>query len=1355
VAAWGDVVPRANLEHIGMGVQPNRQTTHPERTPGLPGARKSLSSKFLIPVACFTLLLAGWLIYDAYVSQRQHTDQLLSAQADLALNFDLAMRKYVKEVIRPAAAERLGEESFVPELMSTSYVARRVFCSVQEEFPEYLLKFSSLRPRNPINQAGPDEARIIDYFAEHPDANRWSGRLEIDGALYWATFAPRRAHADCLACHGDPADAPDTMLARYGATRGFGWQEGDVIGLDTIGIPLRAEEAHLQSAVVLKSVTCVLATALLFWAIARVFRRRVRTPLREMADHFERCALNDPEHLTAPIAAHHDDEIGAMAQGFNVMAARLKTAYHELEERIQDRATALSQAQSELHQSEQRYRSMVQDQRDVLYQADADGNITFVNQACARVLCVTADEFEGRTILDFVPPEEHQTIREALSGLTPSRPDVSLEHQLIVSEEERHWFHWNISGRFDPDGRLTDVQAVGRDVTDRKQAEHALHQKERFLSSVLDAIEDGLLVLDRDLEVLRTNRATAEIFGTSPVVIGEKCHMVLHGSDEACEDCPCLPAIETGSCQRLVRALPDDQGDETWLEISAYPLRDGADEVIGVIELVRDVTERLRQDEEHRELLHKRAELEQIINRSRSVAFLWEASPGWPVLYVSNNIAEFGYTPEELYSGERPFASLIHPDDIEMVAAEVREYAESGRDDFHQEYRIRAADGTYRWVEDHTWVRRDEDGKATHYQGILYDVTTRRESEERLAQSARLEHAINRLLNEAITTSDPEEACALCLDIAAELTQSSFGWIAELNDRQRLDTLAVSDRGSGTSLLPSAGLPEEWRNLKLDSFWGEALQTDAPVLINDPKWEPEQADLPGAHPPIESFLAVPYGTRSQSLGMIAVANRTEPYTPEDVDALRQLGAVFVEVLARKRTEWQLRETNAQLMATLAKQRQTAAELEAAMGQLEAAVETARSADQAKSEFLANMSHEIRTPMTAILGFTEAIIDGCPRSCDFGEHELPRIMATVQRNGKYLLQILNDILDLSKIEAGRIEIEQIACAPIDLMAEVYSLLQVRAATKGLAFEFEFEGPLPSTIRTDPTRLRQVLINLVGNAIKFTEQGKVIVRVCFEAPNPRVRSRRHRAILQFSVIDSGIGMTEDQVTRLFQPFQQADNSTTRRFGGTGLGLTISQRLLERMGGTISVESKPGVGSTFLVNVPTGAIQEGEFHQDPAALWRKKTEQRKSTANKADLPTLEGVNVLLVEDAPDTQQLILFILERAKAKVAVADNGKEALDLVLPTLAEAGGKGKLPFDVILMDMQMPVLDGYEATAQLRAAQYAGPIIALTAHAMSSDRDRCLEVGCDEYATKPVDRVKLLKMIKRFAAEVSPAKV
>jgi PAS domain S-box-containing protein len=397
----------------------------------------------------------------------------------------------------------------------------------------------------------------------------------------------------------------------------------------------------------------------------------------------------------------------------------------------------------------------------------------------------------------------------------------------------------------------------------------------------------------------------------------------------------------------------------------------------------------------------------------------------------------------------------------------------------------------------------------------------------------------------------------------------------------------------------------------------------------------------------------------------------------------------------------------------------------AEAELKAAKEAAESASEAKSHFLANMSHEIRTPLTAILGYADLIADPRQTAAERSES-----IETIRRNGDHLLQVISDILDLSKIEAGRMMLESIPCSPVWVVEDVASAVRARASGKGLRLSIEYEGAIPQTITSDPTRLRQILLNLVSNAVKFTESGAVSIRV-------RVRSNADEPRIEFEVADTGIGMSPNELSRIFEPFSQGDESTARRFGGTGLGLAITRRLTELLGGEIRVESAQESGSRFIVSLATGRVGGRVEHAAP----RESAEPRPEPQ-----PSRLAGRVLVAEDGPDNQRLVRTILARAGLDVEIAENGRVALDKV--RAAEEAG---VPFDAVLMDIQMPELDGHAATRALRSRGFTRPIIALTAHAMSTDRDRCLASGCDDVATKPIDRKSLLDLLGHYLEKAS----
>ncbi len=797
-------------------------------------------------------------------------------------------------------------------------------------------------------------------------------------------------------------------------------------------------------------------------------------------------------------------------------------------------------SQSKLEHLARLYESVVEDQTELICRWKPDGTLTFVNGAYARYLGKSPEELVGVNFLIYLPEEGRGVIHQVVSQLTPEKPFHTYTHRVFAPDGSVRWMEWTDRALFDSEGNLVELQSVGRDITEQKQAQDQI----AMLIRALETSPSVVVITDTKFLIRYVNPAFTRITGYTP--------------EEAIGKRPSI--MKSGF-----------QGKEFYRELYATIARG---------EVFRG----------------------RLINRKRGVPEHTEAMPV-------------------------PF----HPD-------------------------------THYWAEVVISPIHDRDGYLLGYLSIQNDITAqvlKEQQEKRRAQ-------YDALLAEA----------ALALQSPAPLPERIDSMLKRLSRQSALhlapEYLMWHLEGGELNLCCIRGEHSEaflsrWRVLPAEEWLSDSA-LPAPMMIH--------ADSP------RYVWAIPLGWLSSNTGLLFLfAEGVQPPVQGELERefMRRLGELIGGAMMVERSMQMMRH----------------------------AKEQAERLAQMRSEFLANMSHEIRTPMNGVLGMLRLLAD-TPINPE--QHEL---IETAQQSAEHLMALLNDILSLAKYESGQVRLDKTPTDLTALMKETVQMALPQARLKGIVLRMETQTEQPLYVKADPLRLRQILLNLIGNAVKFTHQGEVVARVKL------LDSDAEWLHLRFEVQDTGIGIPSDKLQTLFEPFRQVDGSAARRYGGTGLGLAICKKLAELMGGQIGVESQEGVGSLFWfeLRLPRSATP-------PSVLLEQ------ASKPPAEPTEIAGLRVLVAEDNLVNQKVVRRVLEKWGVHYEIAENGREVLEWL----------SREPFHLILMDCQMPEMDGFEATRRIRDyEQRTGgrlhiPIIALTANAMSEDREKCLAVGMDDYLSKPL---------------------
>jgi PAS domain S-box-containing protein len=931
--------------------------------------------------------------------------------------------------------------------------------------------------------------------------------------------------------------------------------------------------------------------------------------------------------------------------------------------------------------------------------------------------------------------------------------------------------------------RMADLLAERE--AERAQAEADRQASETQHGQVLASLAEVVFQTDTQGRWLFLSPAWARITGFSVEASLGASYLDHVHPDERAASRERLSALVDGtlpSCRHEMRFLTG-HGEVRWLEVYASPFHDDDGQLAGLAGTLNDVTDRHQMEDAVRAgEARLRLALEAVDDG------IWDIDVPSGALYVSPRWLEaLGYEPGEIAPTLDAWMTLIHPDDVETVTALRSQDLAAGSTARETEHRIRTRAGEWRWVLNRgRVVDRAPDGSPLRIIGTTRDITATRDADERLRiQGAAIDNAAN-----AIVIVDRNGSIVWVNPAFTSLTGYSSDEVIGQNPRllksDRHDTAFFQELW--TTILDGRVWSGEIVNRRKDGTFYTEEMTIAPVRdehgevahfvaikqdVTSRKHAETQRAIHGDFlqnviDTVADPIFVKDAQHRSLFGNRALWNllRVEPsvgptlsdyelhpsheadiywetddyvlqtgQTIENEETLTDMDGVTHQILTKKAgfVDPEGRPVIVGVIRDITERKAAEAALAAANLDLEAAAEHARelayaatAADRAKSEFLAAMSHEIRTPMNGIIGMTGLLLD---TSLTPAQHEYAE---TIRTSSEALMVIVNDILDLSKIEAGQMTIEPISFDLPETLREVVDLLGQGAERRGLRLMTTLAAGLPRHLIGDPGRIRQILLNLVGNAIKFTHEGQVTIEVTSRRRDPET------VLIDVSVRDTGIGISLDEQERLFQRFTQADTSTTRKYGGTGLGLIISKRLVELMGGEIGVQSTPGQGSTFWFSVPLPVDAQAPTGLPETSL----TETVSQTVNgmaARERSTPSGGRVLLAEDNVANQRVAALMLERLGCRVDVVANGLEAIEAV----------SRVPYDLVLMDCQMPELDGFAATEVIRRREALGehvPIIAMTAGVMPGDQERCITAGMDDYLPKPVTFSRLGTTIDRW---------
>ncbi len=958
-----------------------------------------------------------------------------------------------------------------------------------------------------------------------------------------------------------------------------------------------------------------------------------------------------------------------------------------------------------LQESEEKYRELVETINDIIFKLDENGIISYISPQIEKLTGYTPEEVIGKPFKDYVYPEDLPEIVRSFNDLKKEIVQSS-EYRLINKKGNPVWIR-SSSNPVIRNGLFLGKHGIITDISARKRAQEKLLEKEIYYRSIIETLPQKIFLKDRESVYVSCNTSYAKEHKIHPMEISGKTDYDLftkkladkYRSDDR-------KIIEKGETVELEEKYTRD-GRDFWVNIVKIPVKDNNGNITGLLGIFWEITEKKQAEEKTKEFYdelerkveERTTELQNTLNKltdrevklRRSEELFRSAFENVRVgmvltdkygkyFQVNRAFCEMlGYAEDELISLD--YKSITHPEDLKEES-EIFDKLRNNKIDVNlKEKRFIHKKGHVVWAIRSTSVIRDENNNVVLFISQNNDITIRKKREDALKTSLNLTKSMGKL------TID--ELIGLGLEEGIRLTDSKIGFFHFIDRDQ--NTVIVHTWSEET--LRGCTAIEKGTHFPIDraGIWVDCVHEKKPVIHNDYESVPHKKGLPDGHAPLIRDLAVPLFDGETIIAVIGVGNKETGYRQLDIDHLSLIAETTMSIIQRKRAEEELKKSR----------------------------DEAEQANRAKSEFLANMSHEIRTPLNAVIGFSELLAAIVSDETQLG------YLKSIKTAGKSLLILINDILDLSKIEAGMMEIKPEPVSLNFLLKEVTDIFSIKASEKGLDLILDLDEELPRVFMLDETRVRQVLLNIIGNALKFTEKGYIKISAYTHFPDDGKR----RVDLILSIEDTGIGIEDVKSGFIFDSFRQQDSKISRKFGGTGLGLSISRRLVEMMGGRIEVKSRLTEGSTFKIILDNVEIPHAEMNIPI-----------KPPLDIKDMGAIRFRNatVLVVDDIESNRSFIRELLTIWGIRVLEAENGENSIVITENTRP----------DLILMDIRMPGMDGLEATKQIKSNPLTSdiPVIALTASVKKADRINSDKAGLDGYLLKPINVNNLLKELKKY---------